>query len=71
MKARVLLKALSNDQLSVIAEIKRKSPSAGIIAEEISAPEQARSYCNAGADALSILTDEKYFGEIGGFMGSE
>ena len=56
------LKALSNDQLSVIAEIKRKSPSAGIIAEEISAPEQARSYCNAGADALSILTDEKYFG---------
>ena len=63
MKARgSFLKALSNDQLSVIAEIKRKSPSAGIIAEEISAPEQARSYCNAGADALSILTDEKYFG---------
>ena len=63
MKVRgSFLKALSNDQLSVIAEIKRKSPSAGIIAEEISAPEQARSYCNAGADALSILTDEKYFG---------
>ena len=63
MKARgSFLKALSNGLLSVIAEIMRKSPSAGIIAEEISAPEQARSYCNAGADALSILTDEKYFG---------
>ena len=56
--------ALSNpDELSIIgAEIKRKSPSAGGIAEGISAVEQARNYYNANADAMSVLTDEKYFG---------
>jgi indole-3-glycerol phosphate synthase len=55
--------ALANpSELSVIAEIKRRSPSAGSIAEDISAVEQARSYLNADADALSILTDKKYFG---------
>ncbi len=48
--------------LSVIAEIKRRSPSAGAIAEAPDAAEQARKYLNAEADALSILTDEKYFG---------
>jgi len=57
------LEALSNpDELSVIAEIKRKSPSAGDIAPTASAVEQAREYVNAQADALSILTDEPYFG---------
>lgn len=55
--------ALANpDELSVIAEIKRKSPSAGSIAEDISSVDQARSYLNADADALSVLTDKKYFG---------
>jgi len=55
--------ALANsDQLSVIAEIKRKSPSAGMIAENASAVDQARVYQNAGADALSILTDKQFFG---------
>lgn len=48
--------------LAVIAEIKRRSPSAGAIAESIRADEQARRYYNAGADAMSVLTDEKYFG---------
>lgn len=48
--------------LSVIAEVKRRSPSAGEIASDILATEQARKYYNAGADALSILTDEKFFG---------
>ncbi len=49
-------------QLSVISEIKRRSPSAGAIAENASAVEQAIKYVNGNADALSILTDEKYFG---------
>jgi indole-3-glycerol phosphate synthase len=46
----------------VIAEIKRRSPSAGEIKAGASAVEQARLYRAAGADALSVLTDEKYFG---------
>ncbi len=52
----------SDGQLAVISEIKRRSPSAGAIAEGIAAPEQALRYRAAGADALSVLTDQKYFG---------
>ncbi len=48
--------------LGVIAEIKRRSPSAGDIAAGISSVGQALRYRQAGASALSILTDEKYFG---------
>ena len=48
--------------LAVIAEIKRRSPSAGTIREGISAVAQAQRYQVAGADALSVLTDTKYFG---------
>jgi indole-3-glycerol phosphate synthase len=51
----------SNEELSIIAEIKRKSPSAGAIASKIDAKEQARNYVNANADAISVLTDEKFF----------
>lgn len=49
-------------QLAVIAEIKRRSPSAGAIATGIAAPSQAVKYRAAAASALSVLTDEKYFG---------
>jgi indole-3-glycerol phosphate synthase len=58
------LKALARqDRLSVIAEIKRKSPSAGqIAAAELDAVEQARNYVNAEADCFSVLTDTDYFG---------
>jgi indole-3-glycerol phosphate synthase len=49
------------DRLAVISEVKRSSPSAGIIAEGISAIEQAEKYVRGGADALSILTDTRYF----------
>ena len=49
-------------RLAVIAEIKRRSPSAGAIKEGISALVQAQRYQAAGADALSILTDQKFFG---------
>ncbi len=57
------IEALSSpDQLSIIAEIKRKSPSAGDIAKGMNAVEQARVYNNSQADALSILTDTDYFG---------
>jgi len=54
--------ALTGVDLSVIAEVKRKSPSRGEI-EKIEDPvELAMKYCNGGASAISVLTDSKYFG---------
>lgn len=52
----------TDGRLAVIAEIKRRSPSAGTIASGIAAPDQAFKYRAAGASALSVLTDEKFFG---------
>ena len=52
----------ADHRLAVIAEIKRRSPSAGAIATAASAPEQAINYRRAEADCLSVLTDNKYFG---------
>lgn len=48
-------------RLSLIAEIKRSSPSAGSIRPQADALEIARIYSKAGAQAISVLTDRKFF----------
>jgi len=49
----------------LIAELKAASPSEGTIAEEFDPEKQTRHYMTGGANAVSVLTDKKYFG--GGF----
>jgi indole-3-glycerol phosphate synthase len=59
-----LVRALEPDarRPNIIAEFKRRSPSAGIIRDDLTVTEIVRSYERGGACAISILTDEEYFG---------
>lgn len=54
-------KALAKDGLSFICEVKKASPSKGIIAEDFPYLDIAKSYESAGADAVSVLTEPDYF----------
>ncbi len=54
-------KSLANDSINIIAEIKKASPSKGIIREDFNPVEIAKIYQDNGVIAISVLTDKKFF----------
>jgi len=52
----------TDKSVRVIAETKKASPSAGLIAAKYDPAQVARRYADAGADAISVLTEQNYFG---------
>ena len=59
---RDFLGALQKSGLSVIAEVKKASPSKGVIREDFTPIGIAKEYEKAGANAISVLTEKHYFG---------
>ena len=62
IKFRSLKEALLNSTTGIIAEFKRRSPSKGWLHQNADVDVVTKAYENAGASALSVLTDENYFG---------
>lgn len=50
------------DRLGLIAEIKKQSPAKGLLAANFDPLQLGRTYANNGADAISVLTDTRFFG---------
>src|SRR3954451_21321972 len=59
---RLLQVLVQSTRVNIIAEFKRRSPSAGTIRNDLSAGNVATRYERGGACAISVLTDEQYFG---------
>ncbi len=55
------LKSISKDNINVIAEIKKASPSMGVIRKDVDFLKIAKIYEENGAGAISVLTDKQYF----------
>lgn len=65
-KPRNFLKIFKKGQIALIAEVKKASPSAGIIKKQYKPISLAKAYAQAGAAAISVLTENKFFkGEVG------
>ncbi|MDQ3328476.1 MAG: indole-3-glycerol phosphate synthase TrpC, partial [Chloroflexota bacterium] len=54
--------ALTGARVRVIAEVKRRSPSRGLLVADLDPARTAVTYANHGAAAISVLTDEQFFG---------
>lgn len=65
---RDFAKALKQNRLSVIAEVKKASPSKGLICPDFHPATIAKTYEQAGANAISVLTEEAYFQGCSAFL---